>query len=334
MSTGNEKTVMPDVDAFELSTTINNLSLTSDVSTCANCGNYDVSNPNVCNKCKAATYCNAACKKRHRSKHKEACERRVAELHEEELERERRAAELHNEKLFKQPPPREDCPICMILLPSLDAGSRYRSCCGKIVCSGCIHAVEKRDGGVGLCPFCRAPRPTSEEIDKQIKKRAELGDASAIYGLGYSYFEGSRDLPQDHAKALELWNQAAELGNATSYYTIGNAYMRGDGVKRDGKKANYYYELAAMRGHVTSRHNLGCFEARTHNWDKALKHFMIAVGFGDTKALEKIKQMYMDGDATKDDYTKALRVYQAYVVEIKSAQRDEAAAFHEDYKYH
>ena len=77
-----------------------NLSLTSDISTCDNCGK-EGTNLNICNKCKAATYCNAACKKKHRSKHKQECEKRIAELHAEELERERRAAELHEEKLFK-----------------------------------------------------------------------------------------------------------------------------------------------------------------------------------------------------------------------------------------
>ena len=47
-----------------------------------------------------------------------------------------------------------------------------------------------------------------------------------------------------------------------------------------------------------------------------------------------IKNMYMEGNATKDDYAKALQVYQEYVNEIKSAQRDEAAAFDEYYKYY
>ena len=42
----------------------------------------------------------------------------------------------------------------------------------------------------------------------------------------------------------------------------------------------------------------------------------------------------MHKDATKDDYTQALRAYQAYVVEIKSPQRDEAAAFNDAYKYY
>ena len=318
----------------QLTQQIEDISINNDMlTTCANCGK-EGSNLNICNKCKAATYCNAACKKKHRHKHKVACERRVAELYEEELERERRAAELYDEKLFKQPPPNEDCPICMLTIPTLITGSKYRACCGKIICSGCIYAVAKRDGGVSLCPFCRTPGPTSKESVELMKKRMEVDDAVAIYNLGCCYHDGLDGLPQDHAKALELWHQAGELGNTKSYYSIGVAYDLGNGVGRDEKKAKYYYELAAMRGHVTSRHNLGCFEARTCNWDRAFKHCMISAGIGYTNSLNAIRQMFMNGQATKDDYAKALRAHQAYLVEIKSPQRDEAAASIENFKYY
>ena len=331
MATSNEE---DEVISKQLAQQIDDLSFNNDnMSTvCVNCGK-EGNNINICNKCKTATYCNAACKKKHRSKHKEACAKRVAEIHEEELERERRAVELHDKKLFKQPPPAEDCPICMLLLPSLITGSRYRGCCGNRICSGCIYAVEKRDGGVGLCPFCRTPAPTAEEILlEQYKKRAELGDADAIRNLGCCYFDGSHGLPQDYAKALGLWHQAAELGNTTSYYNIGVAYHNGNGVERDEKKANHYFELAAMGGHLDARHNLGAKEGRAGNIDRALNHFMIAAGYGDNDSLEMIKQMFMNKYATKDDYAKALRAYQASLVEIKSPQRDEAAALSDDYK--
>ena len=321
-------------ESDQLTQQIEDLSINNDTSTiCANCGKEVVGNPNICNKCKAATYCNASCKKKHRHKHKKDCEKRVAELHEEQLERDRRAAELHDEELFIQPPPNEDCPICMLPLPSLYTGIRYRSCCGKRICSGCIYAVEKRDG-VGLCPFCRTPAPTANEAAKQNKKRMKIGDAEAIYNLGCDYSEGVHGLPQDRAKALELWHRAAELGNAISYYNIAYAYSRGNGVERDEKKAKYYFELAAMGGHVTARHVLGCVEEDAGNMDRALNHYMIAAGFGYTVSLEKIKQLFMNGEVMKDDYAKALQAYQANLVEIKSPQRDEAAAFHERYGYY
>ena len=40
--------------------------------TCAACGKEgEDDNMNICNKCKMVYYCNVACKKKHKSKHKE-----------------------------------------------------------------------------------------------------------------------------------------------------------------------------------------------------------------------------------------------------------------------
>ena len=81
----------------------------------------------TCNKCKLVKYCDPVCKKKHRSKHKKKCEKRVAEM--------------HDESFFKQPPQLEECPICFSRLPSVvHTGSKFKVCCGKVICSGCIHA--------------------------------------------------------------------------------------------------------------------------------------------------------------------------------------------------
>ena len=223
----------------------------------------------------------------------------------------------------------------MLPLPTLHTGKRYKSCCGKDICSGCIHAVAVRDGGLGLCPFCRTPTPTSdEEAIERYKKRTELGDAEAMCGLGCDYYHATHGFPQDLAKALELWRQAAELGSATSYYSIGNAYYAGNGVERDTKKATHYWELAAIAGDAPARYNLGCAERNAGNYESALKHLMIATGGGSKVSLSAIQEMFKKGVATKEDYTQALRAYQAYLGEIKSAQRDQAAAALEDNKYY
>ena len=274
---------------------------------------------NICNKCKDAKYCNAACKKKHRSKHKKKCERRVAEM--------------HDEALFKQPPKKEDCPICMLLLPSLNTGSRYKACCGKDICSGCIHAVKLRDKGVGLC--CRTPTATSDEEGiERLEKRMEVGDANAMYNLGYYYEVGVFGLARDRAKALELYHRAGGIGYTKAYNNIGSAYYNGIGVERDGKKADHYYGLAAMGGDEVARHNLGCAEARVDNWDRATKHWLIAAGDGYDDSVKHIQLLYKAGYATKDDYASALKNYQAYLDEIKSDQRDNAAAAYDRYKYY
>ena len=102
----------------------------------------------------------------------------------------------------------------------------------------------------------------------------------------------------------------------------------------DEKKAVYYYELAAMKGEAQARYNLGIAEERAGNWGRAIRHHVIAVSIGYTNSLNKIKELYLNGHATKHDYTKALQLYQAYLSEIKSAQRDKAAAAHEMHRYY
>ena len=61
---------------------------------------------------------------------------------------------------------------------------------------------------------------------------------------------------------------------------------------------------------------------------------MIAVRGGYADSLKNIQQLYSNGHASKEDYTKALQLYQTYLGEIKSEQRDKAAAAREDYQYY
>ena len=178
--------------------------------------------------------------------------------------------------------------------------------------------------------------PIDEEMVEMIKKRVDAGEAYAIYYLGCHYQNRENGFPQDYKKALELFNQAGELGCALAYNSIGVAYFkgRGEGVNVDKKKSIHYLELAAMKGDMMARHNLGCSEGICHYFDRALKHYMIAVKCGYTKSLNQIKKLYTSGHATKDDYTEALQSYQTYLGEIKSRQRDEAAAFSEEFRYY
>ena len=112
-----------------------------------------------------------------------------------------------------------------------------------------------------LCPFCRTPEVASDgEILERIKKRVVADDAVAIHQLGCLYSFGSRGLPQDVDKAMELWHRAGELGCAEAHYNIAVTYDHGEGVEMDMKKAKHYYELAAMGGNVFARHFLGALE--------------------------------------------------------------------------
>jgi len=180
-------------------------------SECANCGKEGNSDDmNTCNKCKSVKYCNAACKKKHRTKHKKKCDRRVAEL--------------HDKQLFKEPPPREECPICFLSLLYGRQTESFMSCCGKVICAGCIVAMRMSEAK-DLCAFCRTPPASSDaDIIKRLKKLMDKGNANAFYTLGVAYSKGDLGLTQDHQKANELYLKAGKLGCANGYYNLGNSY--------------------------------------------------------------------------------------------------------------
>jgi len=293
---------------------------------CAACGKEGKScDMNTCNKCKSVKYCNAACKKKHRSKHKKKCERIVAEL--------------YDEKLFADPPSREECPICFQLLP-LDADQySFFSCCGKTICDGCIYAMRESEGGVlALCAFCRKPPTTyisrSNEVNtKQLKNLMAAGNGSAFLVLAGYYVNGSYGLPQDQAKANELYLKAGELGCSTGYYNLADSYNQGERVEVDKTKAEHYYELAAMGGSVLARHNLGCAEWETGNLHRAMKHFIIAVRSGFEGSLEIVKHGFECELITKDEYANTLRLYHERQKEMRSDMRDKARGFYGSFPY-
>ena len=315
------------IDKMNISDDNNNTNSDEDtdiISACANCGK-ESDKLKHCNACKMVKYCNRECQVAHRPQHKKDCRRR--------------AVQLHDEELFRQPPPTdEDCPICFQQLPFLYTGSRYMTCCGKEICSGCIRAPLYDHHGNEVnnqkCPFCRAPHPTGDEFLEREKKRKKLDDPIAIYNQGNYYRGGTNGYPQDDAKALEFYHRAAELGYIEAYNGIGHAYDNGRGVEFDQKKARYYWELAAMKGNVKARSSLGIKEELAGNFDRAIKHYMIAVRGGDGRSLENVKEIYMSEQASKDDYLKALQKYQEYLGEIKSVQRDKAAAANDQYRYY
>ena len=144
--------------------------------------------------------------------------------------------------------------------------------------------------------------------------------------LGGLYDHGRYGLRQNMAKAHKLWLRAGELGCTSAYNDIGITYRTGEGVERNMKKSMYYSALAAMGGDVTARHNLGCFEEEAGNMDRAVKHYMIAAGAGYDDSLKAIRDGFLNGQVTKDDFEKALRAHKEAKDELKSDQREAAAA--------
>lgn len=288
---------------------------------CASCGiiQSDQINLKKCAACKLVSYCSVTCQKAHRPSHKEACEQKVAEL--------------RDEILFKLPESRHsgDCPICFLPLPLNEKEQTIQTCCFTTICNGCKWAHRMSLWGVSdndklnTCPFCRQIAPRTHQLDNYLQRRVEANDPAAMTQLG-----DQRVQEQNYHGALEMWNKAAALGDADAHYQLAVAYYNEAVLPKDAAKEKYHLEEAAIRGHVMARNNLAVLENECGNRDRAIRHFMIAASQGHDGALATIREWYVKGFVTKDQFAQALRAHKAAVDATKSEQRANAPA-HEDW---
>ncbi len=288
-----------------------------DIMLCASCGaaGSDDIKLKKCTACHLVRYCSVKCQKEHRSKHKKACKKR--------------AAELHDEILFKQPESNHygDCPICCLPMANDPSKSIYYLCCSMRVCIGCDNSNQNREIERSLeqkCPFCREPLPEKkEEAIKLLMKRIEANDPAAMCEMGTErYHEG------DYKSAFDYWTTAAKLGDGIAHYQLSILYGDGKGVEvekdeNEGKEL-YHAEQAAIRGNPYARRNVGRKEWKDGQHARAAKHFIIAAKLGDDESLEFVKNLYKEGFVSKENFAAALRGHQAAIDATKSPQREEA----------
>ncbi len=68
-------------------------------------------------------------------------------------------------------------------------------------------------------------------------------------------------MPQDYAKAMLWYYEAAEQGNDSAQFYLGVMYEKGLGVSMDYIEAHNWYNLAAAQGHKTAANHRGIAES-------------------------------------------------------------------------
>ena len=260
------------------------------------------------------------------------------------------ACRLHDgdEALFKDHPPRKECPICFLPMPIAALQYFYQSCCGKDICHGCMHQVNIRSGEDCLCPFCRAPFlgvEDQQEGVERMKKRMDLNDCEAFRVQGTYYAEGYHGTKKDMKKAIECSTKGAELGSKAAHFHLGKSYLRGTGVKKDEEKAKYHLGVAAVGGDVDARTMLGKMEMDIAHktclkeagivngvpMARAAKHWGIAAKAGCDSSMKMLMTFYSSEGfkkyITKTDLEVTLRAHKEAKDSMTSNQRDIAAQF-------
>ncbi len=90
------------------------------------------------------------------------------------------------------------------------------------------------------------PSNGGPEVSSQARANFEQAEA---YSLG-------RNVPQNYARAAELYESAARLGFAPAQNALGRLYENGLGVQKDRERAIHWYRLAAIAGHPDAKEAL------------------------------------------------------------------------------
>ena len=286
-----------------------------------------------CNGCKCVWYCDKKCQNKHRKEHKKECRRIQKEL-------DKRGGKLDVGKELdigplEKLPPREECPICMRVLPLHESLHTYAYCCGKTVCSACNYkhqrrsreqAAERGHTQVHLtCAFCRtAAPPSNEDILVQMRKRVELKDPTAMRDMAMNYSDGGLGLPVDQRKCIELLRESADLGCPDAQHNLGDFYHHGAmGLKQDESEALRWWEKAAEGGHLISRNNLASAEEDNGDYAAALRHWRQAASGGSKHSVDCLIACFEYGLFRHGDLAESLQATYASRAEIRSEDRDQ-----------
>ncbi len=85
----------------------------------------------------------------------------------------------------------------------------------------------------------------AEELD-HLSQDIDEGEKFALLFLGDEYESGSSCLPQDAAKAAELYRIAVDNGVEAAQPLLGYLYLNGLGVPRDAAQAQYWFKRTAL----------------------------------------------------------------------------------------
>ena len=153
--------------------------------------------------------------------------------------------------------------------------------------------------------------PLFAQIDLELLKKAEAGDADAQHSVGAAYYMGE-GVNKDYKKAVQWLTKSANQGDPNAQHDLAVMYMYGFGVFVDYKKAVKLYTKAANQGHFIAQYSLGLIyhggrgKVRQDH-KKAVEWFTKSANSGYAEAQHALGTIYLTGKGiTPQDNKKAL----------------------------
>ncbi|XP_008117030.2 protein sel-1 homolog 3 isoform X1 [Anolis carolinensis] len=143
----------------------------------------------------------------------------------------------------------------------------------------------------------KAQTRESGDLFMWLKHEAKRGDAAAQQRLGQMLFWGQQGVGKNHKAAVEWYAKGAlETGDPTSLYDYSIVLFKGQGVKKNKRRALQLMKKAASKGLPQAVNGLGWYY---HNFQrdyaKAAKYWLKAEAMGSPEASFNLGVLYLDG---------------------------------------
>ena len=126
----------------------------------------------------------------------------------------------------------------------------------------------------------------TETVVSDCENKAEQGDSTAQFNLGWIYLNG-KGIPKDDKQASRWFKKSAEQGHSEAQYILGRMYHSGQGVVKDNKESVKWFRKSAEQGHPKAQNNLGLAydlgEGIPKDDEEAIRWFSEAAAQGDPK---------------------------------------------------
>jgi TPR repeat protein len=133
------------------------------------------------------------------------------------------------------------------------------------------------------------------------QKYADKGNVECIMSLGRLYDVGDASLPQNYARAMELFKKAAALNNNKAQAQVGYYYEYGTGVAVNNEEAMKWYKLAEANGNKAIK-----FQSKIYNpnYNPNAGVITITPGGNDKVFYDVIKDKYWYVELSRGDEKK------------------------------
>lgn len=109
----------------------------------------------------------------------------------------------------------------------------------------------------------------------------------------------------DYDKAIKEWQAEAAKGDADAIFDLGQAYKLGKGVPQDLAKAEDLFSQAAGMGHLQAADNYGLLLFQRGEHAMALPYIHAAADRGDPRAQYLLGIMHFNGELVPKDWVRA-----------------------------